>query len=155
MEIFSGMEGTQMQDTQSKEVYVCGPMRSKPQYNFPAFFQASAMLELWGYDPVNPAELDIAEGRASYNHDSGLVILDNSFTMERALKRDFEVILDNCSALALLPGWESSEGAQKEVAFAVSVGVPCFLFSAESPLDLKSATPMNIEVRVICREVGA
>ena len=42
-------EETPMGDTQSKgTVYVCGPMRGMPQHNFPLFYQASAMLELWG-----------------------------------------------------------------------------------------------------------
>ena len=144
-----------MQDTQSKTVYVCGKMRGVPQYNFPAFYQAAAMLRLWGHTPVNPAEMDVADGHAHYNHNSGDVILENSFTMERALRRDFEAILDRCDAVVMLPGWTASEGAQKEVAFAISVGIPVFLFDASAPLDLGSATPLEISVNVVCREVGA
>lgn len=139
-----------MQDTVSKTVYVCGPMRGCKQYNFPAFFCASAMLVLWGYTPVNPAAMDILDGHAHYNHNSGDVILENSFTMERALRRDFEAILERCDAIVVLQGWEKSEGAQKEVAFATSVGIPVFSFDAGAPLDLNSTTPLRIDVIVSC-----
>ena len=142
---------TPTQDSQTKgTVYVCGPMRGQPLHNFPAFFQAEAMLQLWGYVVKNPARMDIEEGKAHYNHNAGTIILDNSFTMEEALRRDFKVILNDCDALAVLHGWPQSEGAQKEIAFAKSIGLPVFEYLSEHPLDIASAQQEEISVSVQC-----
>ena len=143
-------------DSQTKGTgYTAGPMRGIPQYNFPLFFQAEGMLQLWGYKVYNPARMDISDKRAHYNHNSGDVILDNSFKMEDALRRDFETILAHCNFVVVLPGWEKSEGAQKEVAFARSVGIPVFEYNPDKPLDIETATPIDVDytVRACDREV--
>ena len=144
-----------MGDTQSKgTVYVCGPMRNMPQHNFPLFYQASAMLELWGYDVINPAKMDIDEGRAHFNHNTKDVILDNSFKMENAMRRDFKVILGDCDAIIVLPGWDNSDGGQREVAFGLSIGLSVFEMPvvANHPLDITSDKPMDIFVLVDCHK---
>jgi hypothetical protein len=147
---------TPMGDFQSRpNVYVCGKMRGVDMYNFPAFYCASALLRMWGYDPVNPADMDITDGRAHYNHNTGSVILDNDFTIEDALRRDFRKIVQVCDAIVVLDGWESSEGAQREVAFATSIGTPVFKFDPEKPLNLKTDVPMDITISVIARETAS
>ena len=140
-------------DSQIKGVgYIAGPMRGISQHNFPLFFQAEGMLQLWGYKVYNPARMDINDKRAHYNHNSGDVILDNSFKMEDALRRDFETILAHCDFVVVLPGWEQSEGAQKEVAFARSVGLPVFEFLSTQALDIDTQPPLDIEIGVQARE---
>lgn len=144
-----------MVDTQSKgTVYVCGPMRTIPQHNFPLFYQASAMLELWGYTVINPAKMDVDEGRAHFNHNTKDVILDNSFKMENAMRRDFGVILGDCDAIVVLPGWDNSDGGQREVAFGLSVGLSVFKMPVvnTNPLDIANDEPMNINAVVDCFE---
>ncbi len=41
-----------------KKVYLAGPMRGLPLFNFPAFADAAAKLRAQGYDVFSPAERD-------------------------------------------------------------------------------------------------
>jgi hypothetical protein len=124
-------------------------MRGITNNNFPAFYMAAAMLDLWGYEVVNPARMDIEERRAEFNWNLNEVILDNSFTMERALARDYDEIR-TCKAIILLPGWETSIGAAREIAFAVSRGIPCFLYDETKPLNIERMEPLKMSVQVTC-----
>jgi hypothetical protein len=126
-----------------KKIYVSGPMRNVDDYNFPIFYHVSAMLQMWGYDVVNPAAMDIADRRAEWNWDLRQVILDNSFTMEAALARDFREILD-CDAIVLLPGWQNSEGANKELQFGIAIGLPAFEWQHNTPINIERDTPMDV-----------
>ena len=138
-----------MPPTRKLRVYIAGPMRFRDHHNFPEFFKAAAMLDLWGYEAVNPAQLDMREGRSEWNWSLGTIILDNSFTMENALARDFDEIR-TCKAILLLQGWDQSEGASREVALALSRGIPCFLYDESKPLNLEDAVPLDIMVKVSC-----
>lgn len=101
-------------------VYIAGPMAGLPEYNFPAFHKAEESLSAMGYGVVNPARLDEAEGLAHLKapHEYG------AFRRAAFLHRDFEHLLQ-CDAIALLPGWEASKGANAELAVAriVNMGV--------------------------------
>ena len=79
-------------------VYVSGPMTGKPELNFPAFHTASAWLRAKGLQVVNPAEL-------TTNPDA---------TWEECMRVDLQALC-TCHAIALLPGWEASKGAQLEL----------------------------------------
>jgi hypothetical protein len=96
-------------------IYVAGPMRGRVGYNWPAFDEAARVLRLAGHDVVNPAELDRRDG------------LTESTAVTRAevemlLRRDCRE-LAACGAIYLLPGWEASEGAQRELRAAVALGL--------------------------------
>lgn len=81
-------------------VYVSGPMTGMPGLNFPAFHKAAASLRASGYTVINPAEFDEADGPVQY-------------TWEQYLARDLKALVD-CTHIALLPGWERSDGARLE-----------------------------------------
>lgn len=83
-------------------LYLSGPMNGLPQHNFPAFEKARALLRSVGYEVVCPAELGRHDGWA----------------WEDYLRRDLKVMLD-CEAVALLEGWERSNGAMLETDVAV------------------------------------
>lgn len=91
------------------KIYVAGPMRGIPEFNFPAFHVAAAKLRAEGHLVFNPAERDIQ------HHDG--------FNLREALKDDLEFICLHADAVAVLPGWESSKGAQAEVATAKALGL--------------------------------
>ena len=140
--IFGGMMD---KDNDNKRIYLAGPMRGLPNHNFPLFYQASGMLEMWGYTVINPAKMDIEDGRAEWNWNTNEIILDNSFTIENALARDFREILD-CKAIVLLPGWEASEGAQKELEFALAIGLQAFVYTgADAPISIERDNPVEFE----------
>ncbi len=90
-----------------KSVYISGPMTGLPGENFAAFDEAAALLELAGFDPVNPAEMSRQNPGQTY---------------EWYLERDLAA-LKKCDAILLLPGWTKSPGAQREYHAAKSEGL--------------------------------
>ena len=92
-------------------VYVAGPMRDIDAYNFPAFHAAAERLRKEGVDVVDPAELDEAEPFAP-----------GSMPVEYYKRRDLRALL-RCNTVAVLSGWEGSEGATLEVFVARALGM--------------------------------
>jgi delta 1-pyrroline-5-carboxylate dehydrogenase len=87
-------------------IYLSGPMTGLPEWNFPAFHEAAAALRALGYEVVSPAELNA----------------DTSVTWHQALRADIKALCD-CDAIALLPGWERSNGAHLELHLAHRLGI--------------------------------
>jgi hypothetical protein len=86
-------------------VYLSGPMTGLPEDNFPAFHAHAAQLRAAGYDVVNPAEID------NYGK-----------TWEGCLRTDLREVC-TCDAIALMPGWEGSKGANLELHVAHRLGM--------------------------------
>jgi hypothetical protein len=87
-------------------VYLSGPMSGLPDHNFPAFRRFAAELRATGYDVVNPVELNP----------------DTSLTWHERLRIDVKALCD-CDAIALMPGWENSKGANLELHIAHRLGM--------------------------------
>jgi len=83
-------------------------MTGYPRFNFPAFEQAANMLRAIGFDVVSPHEF--GEG-------------DPGKTWADYLRQDLAAMLDGCTAVATLTGWESSRGALLEVHVAKALGM--------------------------------
>jgi hypothetical protein len=98
------------------KVYIAGPMRGYVDYNFAAFDAAAAMLESDGHEVVNPAQMDRDVG-----FDPKSTEVSNEFLRD-ALRRDLSAICD-CDAIAMLPGWEHSGGANIEWSLAVHLSL--------------------------------
>lgn len=118
-------------------------MRGQENQNFRVFFVAEALLEMKGHQVVNPARLDIEQGTAEWSaHDGRLNVL-RSFTIQDALRRDIVEMALHCEAIALLAGWEDSEGANKELHFARTIGLQVFTYNSETE-DIESLPePIN------------
>ena len=98
------------------KVYLAGPMRGYPEYNFPRFREAAAQLREMGYDVLSPAELDEElDGFDGTTEWQG--------TIKEAMKRDLPSVL-SCDAVVLLEGWQNSQGAKLEAHVAKVVGMP-------------------------------
>lgn len=85
-------------------------MSGLPEWNYPAFDAVAEALESVGYSVVNPAnhfDRDTTRDRADYIRQS---------------LHDVETV----DALALLSGWEKSEGAQLEFEYARQLGIPAY-----------------------------
>ena len=111
-----------------KAVYVAGPMRGYPQFNFPAFFAAGDKLEKEGWKVFNPAKKDqdqYGDGLWKENKtgDEAEASSNVGFSLRDALAWDTEKICKECDAIAMLPGWEKSNGAKAEWALAVALGL--------------------------------
>lgn len=117
-----GFEFRIKQEPEKLHIYVAGPMSSHPKdYNFPAFYAAAESLEKQGYDPVNPAQLDIEAGY-TLERIKQLDPAEFQEFLKGAAKRDLDA-LQQCDAIALLPGWENSKGARAEKAVAEWLGL--------------------------------
>jgi hypothetical protein len=95
-------------------------MTGYPEHNFPAFFAAAKLWEKRGWEVVNPAELDGENTEQAWRY---------------YLKRDI-CLLVSCDAIALLPGWQQSKGAQLEAHIAAELGLRRFdaMYPAAHPV---------------------
>ena len=101
-------------------IYIAGPMTGLPEHNFPAFAAAAEELRAEGWEVLSPAEMQTAEQMQAVR-DLGPAY-KFSPTYCACMRRDILVVLD-CDAIYLLPGWEQSSGARVEEAVARAVGL--------------------------------
>lgn len=97
-------------------IYLSGPMRGVPQFNFPAFFEAEQRLRDLGHTVINPARHDeeMYPDIASWEgFDTGNIDECSVFDIKHAIMWDLEQVAE-CDAIAMLPGWQSSIGARIE-----------------------------------------
>ncbi|MDR2173632.1 MAG: DUF4406 domain-containing protein [Burkholderiales bacterium] len=93
-----------------KRIYISGPMTGLPQDNFPAFHAEAARLRGLGYDVISPAELNPGSNK----------------TWRECLRADLQALLI-CDTIAMLEGWQDSEGAHLEMNVAHRVGIKIVL----------------------------
>jgi hypothetical protein len=74
--------------------------------NFPAFHAAAESLRASGHEAVNPAE----------------IMPDKGLPWHAYMRADIKALCD-CDALALLPGWQNSQGAHLELHVAHRLGL--------------------------------
>lgn len=104
-------------------VYISGPMRGYEEDNFPAFDLAAARFRSWMWTVINPADMD-REDKAPMSQ------IDFA-------KRD-TAALNQCTHIALLPGWEKSRGALAEFFYARWIGLKALDAETGKPLDIYS-----------------
>lgn len=93
-------------------IYVSGPMRGLPEYNYPAFHDAAAVLRGRGHQVLNPAE---TAGGAT----------DLPYTTYLRIDVGYVQAAD---AVAVLPGWQDSKGALLEVHIAHALEKPVYAY---------------------------
>lgn len=106
-------------------IYLAGPMRGIPEFNFPAFHEAAAKLRELGHIVFNPAERDEkAHGKGVNQSATGNLddIKHTGFSLREALAVDTKFICEEADTIALLPGWEDSKGARAERALGEALG---------------------------------
>jgi hypothetical protein len=104
-----------------EHVYVAGPMRGIKDFNFPAFYTATAKLEAAGHFVFNPAERDDdMYGVEAMKGDGDIdkATRDYGFNLREAMSADCEWICTQATAIFMLPGWEKSSGAIAEHSLA-------------------------------------
>ena len=82
------------------KVYISGPMTGIENYNHPDFAAAARSLRERGHEPVSPACTPVA-----------------GWAWEDYMRQALRLLLD-CEAIHLLPGWETSRGANIEASLA-------------------------------------
>jgi hypothetical protein len=126
------------------KIYIAGPMRGIPEFNFPAFNAATKMLRSQGHTVFNPAERDIERhngvdiSKGNTAGDENAAAAQHGFSLRDALADDTAWICKTADAIAMLPGWENSKGAKAELALSEALG-HAVLFLANSLGDVKVA----------------
>lgn len=110
------------------KIYLAGPMRGIPEFNFPAFYEAAALLRAEGHVVFSPAEkdnekhgCDISAGNIEGSEEQAKK--QHGFSLRQALGMDLAWICAEADAIALLPGWENSKGVRAELATANALGL--------------------------------
>lgn len=87
-------------------LYLSGPMSGLPEFNFPAFHKVAGLLRAKGHFVVSPAE----------------ITTDTGASWQECLRADIKALCD-CDAVALMDGWEHSNGAHLELHIAHRLGL--------------------------------
>lgn len=95
-----------------KTVYIAGPMTGIEDFNFPAFYKAAKEWEAAGWTVINPA--DSCGGYTAGSWGFYLEVARTSLT-------------NGAHAIALLDGWEDSDGAVCEKALAQKYSLEIYL----------------------------
>lgn len=111
-------------------IYIAGPMSGIPEYNFPAFHAATKAWRDAGWEVVNPAELDETIDGFDAKKDTAL-------SHEHYMRRDIPEVA-KCDAVALLPGWENSRGANNEITVANMCGLKFYDALTFEPYQFKA-----------------
>jgi hypothetical protein len=115
-------------------IYIAGPMRNYPYYNFKAFMSMEDRLREIGIEHIiNPARLDMARGFDPFElpEDTDWNIIPTGFNLQECIEDDVKQIVhlgeeNRYPALVLLRGWEKSTGAKAEIAVANWMGISVF-----------------------------
>lgn len=102
---------TSLADLKGKTVYLSGPMSGYPDHNFHAFHEARKCLQAEGLTVVCPAEAGLVDG----------------WEWEDYMRRDIVMLMD-CDAMVMLPGWEDSRGARLESTIAWQLNMEVALY---------------------------
>lgn len=100
-------------------IYLSGPMTGMPDFNRQAFNVAAEALRRTGHTVINPAELNTADG-----------------STWQACMRVCLKALPDADVLALLPGWETSNGAHLELHIAHRIGIAVMSIAEVFALDI-------------------
>jgi hypothetical protein len=117
------------------KIYLAGPMRGHPNFNFPAFDMAAVRLRAQGHEVFSPADHDRknvpAAALMNETGDEDQLARESHYTINDALAADTAWICRHAQAVALLPGWEKSTGAQAERALGVALGLTIIILGKE------------------------
>lgn len=122
-------------------IYIAGPMRGIPDFNFPAFDACRDMLQMEFPDAeiMSPADIDRANGfdlehykldhwTRHGNAPVDWATLPPELDFRKIVRRDLNAI-QSCTHLFLLDGWMDSRGALAEFAVARWLGLEIYLAS--------------------------
>lgn len=122
------------------KLYLAGPMRGYDDFNFPAFHTSAAELRAMGHVVFSPAEKDEEQhGKSAFQ---GKVEIQETkaaavgFSLRKALQMDLDYICAEADGIALMRGWEGSNGATAESATARALGLKRYIQGDEEWLEI-------------------
>ncbi len=104
-------------------IYLAGPMRGYPEFNFPLFHAAAKKLREEGHWVFSPAEKGMEKHAEAQQE---------SLNLRRAVfALDTKYICEKADAIAMLPRWVESRGAFAEWALANALGLEIIYLGKE------------------------
>lgn len=100
-------------------LYISGPVSGIEHDNYDAFSDASYSLRAARYDVTVPHHFV----KAGDTHEAAMLLCVHELMTYR--ERDGHEPKPLYDGVALLPGWEQSEGARLEKAVSEACGIPC------------------------------
>ena len=128
----------------TQRLYIAGPMTGVKKCNFPAFLDAEKELSGFGYDVVNPARISmelwikmgfVPDMKSAEKSDPAQY--ETRISKYEYIRNDLQA-LSTCNAIAFLPGWEKSEGANIELTAARGIGLSMYDYIPGSGLQVFS-----------------
>ena len=107
-------------------LYVSGPMRGYPLFNFHSFENACRVLRGVQLGPAHTVFSPHEHDREAA-FDPTLGVDPTPEKMAELMRWDLERVIE-CDAIVLLPGWQRSRGALVELTVAVNVGKEVYEF---------------------------
>ena len=101
------------------KIYIAGPMRGLPNFNYPKFNVYARTLRAIGWDVANPVEIGADYGTPDQ-------INAHPALLAAVIAAELYAI-ETCDAIYLLDGWQNSEGARKELAVAIAYRLKIYL----------------------------
>ena len=101
-------------------LYLSGPITGLPDLNKPVFEAATKALVAVGHQVLNPHV--VCTIMSSHNCKGPCTPSEDLLPWADYLRADLASMLYDCDALAMLPGWENSRGAQLEHHVATALG---------------------------------
>lgn len=122
------------------KLYLAGPMRGYPGFNFAAFEAAARDLRRQNYSVWSPHESDKEQEwaerqRNHYDPATGHAGEDHRDTLRFFMATDLPAVLSS-DAVAVLDGWEASAGCQVETYVAFQCGIPVKAYEPGIPFDM-------------------
>lgn len=108
-------------------IYLAGPMKGVPGFNYPAFGAARTDLRRWGHEVRCPAEHDVDRKVGADD------FLEDTATAFECFRWDLEAVLW-AELVVALPGWQKSAGAMLETQVAAAIGTPVMLWPEWEPV---------------------
>lgn len=118
-----------------KRIYIAGPMTGVPRFNRPKFEETARILRAHGWTVESPVEIAAAFG-------SDNTIVTTPGMLDAVIEAELEA-LAKCDAIYLLPGWEDSRGAKRELWLALDKGLE--VITERSGVVFRSKTLKEVE----------
>lgn len=122
-------------------IYLAGPMRGLPEFNFPAFAEGTARLIARGHNVFSPAQRDLDTGFDPTGMDGNEDLSELGFDLRHALGADTHWICKTADCVVVLEGWEMSAGANAECMLARALGLP--VYELDDFLSVPYGKPFN------------
>jgi len=127
------------------KVYIAGPMTGYPAYNAAAFRAAKADWEAEGWEALTPLDTDSLVWQRHYGRDFDpeTDVCDYGSPLLGEMFAENVAAITRCGHVAMLPGWEKSNGATVEHRIATVLGYP--IYNAETFVRLAPPTETILE----------